>query len=267
MLAIASQSRHTMNFYYWHLQRTEEVSRGEKILKRKADFLVTQVKFQFSSSDKKPVRTGRIVRCRMCFCKERNYKSKRAEDNHWTSLCCVQEQFLFPLFSFILPHFPRMWFIKYLSPRCWLSPPLLCPPCPSAISTSVGSEGKGKGWSQDLILRGEMVGRGRMWGDILPLLLPGGTICYKIMLCQLQRPSCISAASAGGGRRAPSSSHKQRAIAPPFLICLLVTFLRLMLPLFHWIQSSLDLCVGLSLFPDKKLATTEARDIKKYKGY
>lgn len=110
---------------------------------------------------------------------------------------------------------------------------LLFPPCPSAISGSVGSEGKGQGWSQDLILRGEMSGQGRKWEDSLPLLLPGGTICYEIMLCQLERPRCISAASAGGGRRAHSSSHKQRAVALPFLRCPLVTFLSLMLLVFH----------------------------------
>lgn len=186
----------------------------------------------------------------MCFCKEQNYKSKSAEEEslNFTGLCAAAVPLSSSLFSLsfclislgcgsltIFPQgadYPHSYFA------------LLFPPCPSAISASVGSEGRGQAWSQGLILRGEMLWRGRKWEGILPLLLPGGTLCYETMLCQLQRPSCISAAY-----------H------------LLVTFLRLMLPLFHWIQISLDLCVGLPVFPDEELAIREAKDIKKDKGY
>lgn len=69
-----------------------------------------------------------------------------------------------------------------------------------------------------------------------------------------------------GGEPLPPATNKEPLLCLSLLV-LLVTFLRLMLPLFLCIQIGLELCARLSVFPDKELASIEAKDIKKDKGY
>lgn len=149
--------------------------------------------------------------------------------------------------------------------------PHLCyPPCPPAISIYyLGQWGKRAGLGSSLVSKRRNVrerkvwDKGRKWEESIATPVPRGILCSAVRLHQLQSPRCISAASAGGVVRAHSSSHKQGARALPLLAHTLLTFLRLTLPLYHWIQMGLGLWLGLPMFPGKQLSTTEARDIKK----
>lgn len=182
----------------------------------------------------------------------------------------MQEQFLFPLPSFILPHFPWMWFINHFSPRCWLSPPSPCPLFSSLPFSNLyfcGQWGKRAGLESRLNSKRRNVReRKKVGGQFTPPTAWRGHLLWNYAVSATEATLHLSCICMRWGK-SPFLQPQTERHCSAFLTQLLVTSLSLMLPLFHWIKIALDLCVCLSMFPDKELATTEARDIKKDKGY